>query len=58
MTYQIFLKGQPVSPAPNTYWASAEMAENTIPIYERNEPSLKGRLEVREAQPIGGKTGS
>lgn len=59
MTYQIFLRGKPVSPAPNTYWASREMAENVIPIYEHNEPSLKGKLEVREVKElIGGKLGS
>ena len=50
MSYRIYVKDKPVSPAPNTTWASREMAEKCIPIYERNAPGLKGKLEVRPSK--------
>lgn len=52
MGYKIYIKGEPVSPAPNTSWASRQMAEDCIPIYERDHPTLKGRLEVRPASEL------
>jgi hypothetical protein len=47
MTYRIYLKGQPISPSPNGSWPSREGAEQAIIEFEREEPRLKGKLEVR-----------
>jgi hypothetical protein len=48
MRFQIFVIGTHYSPAPNTYWASREMAEKCIPYYEKVK-GLENRLEARES---------
>ena len=46
--YRIFEKGVDVQPSPDETWPTREGAEEARKDFERDDPSLAGKLEVRE----------